>query len=112
MQKYSVNQQLIVTVLTWVKTEEIAHEMERLVEANTLNDLKVIGKIDLNAINQRTRPKKKSKRQLERERKARVKQQKAAAAERELCSCGNDGNGIAGLSGVFGDEEEIDGGEL
>jgi len=60
--------------------EEETHEVERLVEPETLDDLKVIGKIDLNALNQRTRPKKKSKKQLERERKERSQQQKAAAA--------------------------------
>ena len=53
-----------------------------LVETETLEELKVVGKIDLNALNQRTRPQKKSRRQLERERKARVQQHKAAAAEK------------------------------
>ena len=60
--------------------EEVSVEVERLVEPETLDDLKVIGKIDLNAINQRTRPKKKSKKQLEKERKERTQQHKAAAA--------------------------------
>ena len=56
-------------------------EVERLVETEVIEgDLKVIGKIDLNAINQRTRPKKKTKKQLEAERKARTQQYKAAAA--------------------------------
>ena len=36
-------------------------------------EVTVIGKIDLDAINQRTRPKKKSKKELEAERKLRVK---------------------------------------
>ena len=63
-------------------TKDKTHEVERLVEADTLDDLKVIGKIDLTAINQRTRPQKKSKKQLEKERKARVQQQKTAAAEK------------------------------
>ena len=58
-------------------------EVERLmVEPEKLDELKVVGKIDLNALNQRTRPQKKSRRQLERERKARVQQHKAAAAEK------------------------------
>ena len=58
-------------------------EVERLlVETETLDELKVVGKIDLDAINQRTRPQKKTRRQLERERKARVQQHKAAAAEK------------------------------
>jgi len=61
--------------------EEETHE-KRLVESETIEDLKVIGKIDLNALNQRTRPKKKSKKQLERERIARSQQQKAAVAEK------------------------------
>ena len=63
-----------------VSQEEETHEVERLVKSETLDDLKVLGKIDLNALNQRTRPKKKSKKQLERERKERSQQQKAAAA--------------------------------
>ena len=60
--------------------EEAAPEVERLVEPETLDELKVIGKIDLSAINQRTRPKKKSRKQLERERKERTQKHKAAAA--------------------------------
>jgi len=63
------------------KQGEVIHEVERLlIEPETLDDLKVIGKIDLSAINQRTRPKKKSKKQLERERKERTQKHKAAAA--------------------------------
>ena len=31
--------------------------------------------------------------------------------ENELCSDGDNGNGVAGLSGVSGDETEVDGGE-
>ena len=65
-----------------VKPEPEVHEVERLVEAETLDDLKVIGKIDLNALNQRTRPKKKSKKQLEKERKERIQQQKVAMVEK------------------------------
>ncbi|MDR1154306.1 MAG: translation initiation factor IF-2 [Bacteroidales bacterium] len=57
---------------------EVEVEVERLVEAETLDDLKVVGKIDLTALNQRTRPKKKSRQQLERERKERTQQYKAA----------------------------------
>jgi len=65
-------------------TESESHiEVERLlIEHETLDELKVVGKIDLNALNQRTRPQKKSRRQLERERKARVQQHKAAVAEK------------------------------
>ena len=65
-----------------IKHEEETHEVERLVKSETLDDLKVLGKIDLNALNQRTRPKKKSKRQLERERKERSQLQKAEAAQK------------------------------
>jgi translation initiation factor IF-2 len=64
------------------KDNEGEVEVERLVEAETLDDLKVVGKIDLNALNQRTRPKKKSKQQLERERKERTQQQKATVTEK------------------------------
>jgi translation initiation factor IF-2 len=45
------------------------------------NDLKVIGKIDLNSLNQRTRPPKKSKKQRDEERKARLKIKKVSPAE-------------------------------
>ena len=64
------------------KPEPETHEIERLVEPETLDDLKVIGKIDLDALNQRTRPKKKSKGQLRKEQKERIQQQKAALAEK------------------------------
>jgi len=40
------------------------------------NELKIIGKIDLDAINQRTRPIKKSKKQLEKERRFRTNTKK------------------------------------
>ena len=43
-----------------------------------IDDLKIIGKIDLDAMNQRTRPKKKSRRKLEKERKERIQKQKMA----------------------------------
>ena len=60
-------------------------EIDRLLVGHeTLDELKVVGKIDLNALNQRTRPQKKSRRQLEKERKARVQQHKAAAAEKAV----------------------------
>lgn len=45
------------------------------------SDLKVVGKIDLNSLNQRTRPPKKSKKQREEERKARLKIKKPITNE-------------------------------
>jgi len=50
-------------------------KINRLVEhdAGKASELKVVGKIDLDALNQRTRPVKKSRRQLERDRKIRTK---------------------------------------
>ena len=42
-----------------------------------LENIKIVGKIDLDAMNQRTRPKKKSRRKLEKERKERIHKQKA-----------------------------------
>jgi len=49
-------------------------KVKRLVEHDMCktNELKVVGKIDLDALNQRTRPVKKSKRQLEKDRKERI----------------------------------------
>ncbi|MDR2037926.1 MAG: translation initiation factor IF-2 [Bacteroidales bacterium] len=60
------------------------NEVERLVEQETSIDseIKVVGKIDLSSINQRTRPQKKSKQELERERKARTQQHKATLSSR------------------------------
>jgi translation initiation factor IF-2 len=47
-------------------------KVRRLVEHDTYkSELKVIGKIDLDALNQRTRPVKKSRRQLKKERRER-----------------------------------------
>jgi len=50
-------------------------KVKRLVEHDMCktSELKVVGKIDLDALNQRTRPVKKSKRQLEKDRKKRIK---------------------------------------
>ncbi len=54
---------------------------ERLVEQEPIDaDIKVVGKIDLDALNQRTRPVKKTKQQLEKERKERTQQYKASIA--------------------------------
>ena len=49
-------------------------KVKRLVEHDTLkaSELKVIGKIDLDTLNQRTRPIKKSRKQLEKDRKKRA----------------------------------------
>ena len=44
----------------------------------TLDNIKIIGKIDLDAMNQRTRPKKKSRSELKKERKERAQKQKTA----------------------------------
>lgn len=46
-------------------------------------EVKVVGKIDLDSMNQRTRPQKKSKQELEKERKARIAAQRKGIAERE-----------------------------
>ncbi len=60
---------------------EQTDEPGRLAEQESPDtELKVVGKIDLTSINQRTRPQKKSKQQLERERKARTQQHKADVA--------------------------------
>jgi translation initiation factor IF-2 len=58
------------------------NEVERLVEPDVA-DIKftTVGKIDLTAMNQRTRPQKKSKQQLEKERKARTEQYKASISK-------------------------------
>ncbi|MDR1866266.1 MAG: translation initiation factor IF-2 [Bacteroidales bacterium] len=72
-----------------VVTEEVAPQppaetpevqtVERLVEQKVIDsEPKVIGKIDLSSINQRTRPQRKTKQELERERKARTQQYKAS----------------------------------
>ena len=54
-------------------------KVKRLVEHDMCktNELKVVGKIDLDALNQRTRPIKKSKRQLEKDRKKRLAKNEA-----------------------------------
>ena len=66
-----------------IQKEDSVSEPERLKEPEAQDgELKVIGKIDLNAINQRTRPKKKSKKQLERERKERAQQIEKERKER------------------------------
>ena len=54
-------------------------KIKRLVEHDTVEEkeVKVVGKIDLDALNQRTRPIKKSRKQLERDRKIRAKENKA-----------------------------------
>ncbi len=59
-----------------------SNEQDRLTEQEPLDtELKVVGKIDLTSINQRTRPQKKSKQQLEKERKERTQQYKADLAK-------------------------------
>jgi len=58
------------------RREEFEVEMKTNVPEKTESDLKVIGKIDLDTINQRTRPPKKSKKQRDDERKARDHQKR------------------------------------
>ena len=41
-----------------------------------MNDVKIVGKIDIDAINEKTRPKKKSRNELEKERKERLEKLK------------------------------------
>jgi len=49
-----------------------------------LEDIKIVGKIDLDALNQRTRPVKKSKKQLKMERMEQALKRKAATAEKKM----------------------------
>jgi len=69
---------------------ERSPKVKRLVEHDMpkASELKVVGKIDLDALNQRTRPIKKSRRQLERDRKKRANHNKATndTNEHELIS--------------------------
>ena len=59
-----------------ITEQERSPKVKRLVEHDMpkASELKVVGKIDLDTLNQRTRPKKKSRRQLERDRKKRAKE--------------------------------------
>jgi translation initiation factor IF-2 len=59
------------------KRVEAEVEMKTNVPEKTESDLKVVGKIDLDTINQRTRPPKKSKKQRDDERKARDHQKRS-----------------------------------
>jgi translation initiation factor IF-2 len=63
------------------KKAENEVEMKTNVPEKTESDLKVIGKIDLDTINQRTRPPKKSKKQRDDERKARDHQKRSDKRE-------------------------------
>jgi len=56
--------------------EDKNSEVKRLIEPELDSEMKVVGKIDLSTINQRTRPDKKSKQQLEQERKERLAQER------------------------------------
>jgi translation initiation factor IF-2 len=59
----------------------------RLVEQEPIDsDIKVVGKIDLSSLNQRTRPQKKSRQELEKERKARTLQYKASITKSDNSS--------------------------
>ena len=57
------------------------NDFDRLLEDDTsqAKEIKVVGKIDLDALNQRTRPKKKTKEQLVKERIMRTKKRKSKA---------------------------------
>ena len=59
-------------------SEDGACEVRRPENPGTLSNLKVIGKIDLDALNQRTRPVKKSRKQLKRERMEQMEKNKVA----------------------------------
>jgi len=52
-------------------------------DVKLLEDIKIVGKIDLDALNQRTRPVKKSKKQLKMERMEQALKRKAAAAKKD-----------------------------
>ncbi len=79
-----------------VKKEEIKADFEPVVEEMMTNvpkaesDIKVIGKIDLNALNQRTRPAKKSKKQKDDERRARDVQKRPERPEQSSTSNKNE----------------------
>ncbi len=65
-----------------VATAESVEVERRLIEQEVVDtELKVVGKIDLTSINQRTRPQKKTKIQLEKERKERTQQYKDNVAK-------------------------------
>jgi translation initiation factor IF-2 len=79
-----------------VKKEEVKADFEPVVEEMMTNvpkaesDIKVIGKIDLNALNQRTRPAKKSKKQKDDERRARDVQKRPERPEQSSTSNKNE----------------------
>ncbi len=72
LHKVPVKEEKVATAKTEKAQEPESNQIEtKIPKVN--NDVKVIGKIDLNTINQLTRPPKKSKKQREEERKARQK---------------------------------------
>ncbi len=64
-------------------TEQVAEEPKEVkTDIPKVDEVKVVGKIDLSTINQKTRPAKKTKKQKEEERKERIKLKKASKAEK------------------------------
>ena len=75
-EKISAPKEVVAEKASVPEVEEIKTNVKKIE-----NDVKVIGKIDLSSINQRTRPPKKSKKQREDERKARLKKKPSVSAE-------------------------------
>ncbi len=69
--------------ITDKKEAETEQEAEFLKPEVKDVEVKVVGKIDLDSMNQRTRPQKKSKQELEKERKARIAAQRKEVPEKE-----------------------------
>jgi translation initiation factor IF-2 len=66
--------------------EEPKKEEEEVIETDKpqVEEIKVVGKINLDSLNQKTRPTKKSKQEKEKERKERLKQKEQARKERKV----------------------------
>lgn len=66
------------------KKEAKSEQEEKILKPEVKDvEVKVVGRIDLDSMNQRTRPVKKSKKELEQERKARIASQRKEKAEKE-----------------------------
>ena len=78
-----------------IKEEEIVEEEPQEVQTNIpkVDEVKVVGKIDLSSINQKTRPSKKTKKQKEEERKERNKQKQTEKAGKAGKTENNSGSG-------------------
>jgi translation initiation factor IF-2 len=84
------------------------NEVERLVEQEIIDpELKVVGKIDLSAINQRTRPPRRSKKEIQEERRLRLQQQKAAGKIADETAQRNTGDAAATESSVPVEEKRL-----